>query len=155
MAKVINSSSPYKLPNDLYRVLFKAPKVEEEMVKTAGSTCPLGACPLPFSFDLQSSMATWCLGWHAILLSKYLHSKCGHYEALEAVLYMLHSAIQESHQTSARGASVAIAASCHLVVGVSALWDCRDLWSSFFFYPLHQILSLCRTIYVLSRSSDA
>ncbi len=31
-AKVISSSSPYKVPNDLYLALLKAHKVEEEIV---------------------------------------------------------------------------------------------------------------------------
>ncbi len=34
-AKVISSSSPYRVPTDLYTAPFKAPKVEEEMVKAA------------------------------------------------------------------------------------------------------------------------
>ncbi len=46
-AKVNSSLSPYKVPNDLYSALFKAPKVEEEMVKAAGNVRPLPSLPLP------------------------------------------------------------------------------------------------------------
>ena len=46
MTKVTVSLSPYNLPNDLFMPLFKASKVEEEMVKAAGSTCPLPINPI-------------------------------------------------------------------------------------------------------------
>ncbi len=137
-AKVISSSSPYKVPSDLYSALFKAPKVEEEMVKAAGNVRPL-----PINSDLrkavetfyESSMATWRLGLHATLLSKYVYSKCGQDPVLEAVCKKLHGAIRESRQTSARGASVAIAAQRRLVVDASAFRDCRDLRSSLLATP--------------------
>ncbi len=102
-AKVISSSSTYKVPNDLYSALFKAPKVEEEMVKAAGNVRPL-----PTNTDLrkaaatfyESSMVTWRLGLHTTLLSKYLHSKFGQEPVMEAVCKKLHGAIQVSRQTS-------------------------------------------------------
>ncbi len=129
MVKVISSSSPYKVPTDLYTALFEAPKVEEEMVKVAGNVPPL-----PINSNLQkavetfyeSSMATWLLRLCTTLLSKCVHSKCGQDPVLEAVSEKLHGAIQESRQTSARSASVAIAAQCRLVVDASAFRDCRD-----------------------------
>ncbi len=122
-AKVISSLSPYKVPTDLYMDLFKAPKVEEEMVKMAGNVCPL-----PINPDLrkavetfyESSMVTWRLRLHATLLSKYVHSRCGQDAVLEAVCKKFHGAIREYHQTSARGVSVAIAAQRRLVVNASA-----------------------------------
>ena len=43
--KVMVSSFPYKVPNDLFWSLFKAPKVEEEMLKAVGSIHPLPVNP--------------------------------------------------------------------------------------------------------------
>ncbi len=75
-------------------------------------------------------MATWCLGWYATLLSKYLCSNCCQDPVLEAaVICKLHGAIQESCQTSARGASVAILVECHLVVVASAFYGLGELGS--------------------------
>ncbi len=102
--KVISSSSPYKVPTDLYTALFtcfKAAKVEEEMVKAAGNVRPL-----PINSDLwkaveifyESSVVTWHLRLHVTLLSKYLHSKCGQDPVLKVVCKKIHGAIRESRQ---------------------------------------------------------
>ncbi len=93
------------------------------MVKVAGNVRTL-----PISSNLrkavetfyESSMATWHLRLHDTLLSRCLHGKCGQDPVLEAVCKELHSAIQESRQTSARGASVSIATQRRLVVDASA-----------------------------------
>ncbi len=45
MAKITSSLSPYKMSNDLYMALFRAPKAEEEMIIAVGSTFPLSINP--------------------------------------------------------------------------------------------------------------
>ncbi len=102
------------------------------MTKAADSTCLM-----PVNPDLQkaaetfyeSSMASWCLGWHATLLSKYLYSKRCQGPVFEAVIRKLHGVIQRSHQTLAHGALVAIAAQRRLIgcrcIYFSGLQDLR------------------------------
>ncbi len=46
MAKITNSSSPYKVPNDLYTTLFKAAKVQEEMGKAHVLLIPYQSVPI-------------------------------------------------------------------------------------------------------------
>ncbi len=99
MTKVIDASSAYKVPVELYMSLFKTPKVEEEIVKQVGNIHPL-----PINPDLcraletyfESSMATWRLGWFMAVMINYLYN---HYQAdpvLKAVCNHLHGAIRES-----------------------------------------------------------
>ena len=82
---------------------------------------------LEVSYEL--SMATWHLRWHMKVLSQYLHSKCRGDPVLSAVSSRLHSAVQESRQTSAQGASVAIAAQHRMVLDASPFRDSRTLRS--------------------------
>ncbi len=67
----------------------------------------------------ESLMGTWCLGWDMTVLSHYLYNKCKGDSILGAVSSKLHSATQESRQTSAQGASVATAAQRHMASDAS------------------------------------
>ncbi len=53
-AMVTVSSFPYKVPNDFFQALFKAPRLEE-MTKAVGSTCPFSVNP-----NLQMAVETFC-----------------------------------------------------------------------------------------------
>ncbi len=126
------------MPNDLFTALFKAPKVDKEVTKAAGSTRPLPVNPdLWKAVEIfnESFMVTWHIEWHSTLFSKYLYSKCCQHPVLETVICRLHGAIQESCQTLACCASVAIAAQHCLVVDASAFLHCRDLKSSLLATP--------------------
>ncbi len=115
------------MPNELFTDLFKAPKVEEQIVKAAGSTHSLRISPnlrkAVETFHDPSNVALY-LRWHATLLFKYLHSKCGQDPVLKAVLCKFHSAIQESGQTLAHGLPDVIEAQRRLVINASAVRDC-------------------------------
>ncbi len=128
--KVTDAVSAYKIPAELYTLLFKTPKVEEEMVKQVGNIRPLAITPdlrkaLEASFE--SSMVIWQLGWHMMVMINYLCNHCQADPVLKAVCNHLHGAIRESRQTSAQAALVAIAAQCHMILDASAFWVCRSL----------------------------
>ncbi len=53
MAKAIVPLSSYKVLNDLFMAIFKAPKVEEEMVKVLDCTCHLPINPDFLSYRRQ------------------------------------------------------------------------------------------------------
>ncbi len=100
--------------------------------------------PLAINHDLrraleassESSMATWHLGWHMMVMINYLHNHCQADPVLIAVCNHLHGAIQESHQTSAQAASGAIAAECRMILDASAFQDCRPLRATLLSTPL-------------------
>ncbi len=120
--KVMDAASAYKVLVELYSSLFRTPKVEEEIVKQVGNICPLAINPdlrraLEASFE--SSMATWQLGWHMMVMINYLYDHCQADPVLKAVCNHLHGAIRESRQTSAQAASVAIAAQRRMILNAS------------------------------------
>ncbi len=128
--KVTDAASVYKVQAELYTSLFKSPKVEEEKVKQVGNIRPLA---INFDFhralesSIESSMATRRLGWHMTVLINYLYNHCQGDPVLKALCNHLHGAIQESLQTSAQAASVAIAAERRMILNASAFQDCRPL----------------------------
>ncbi len=127
-AKVMDGASAYKVPAELS--LFKSPKVEEEMVKQVGNIRPLGINPdfrRALEVPLESSMATWRLGWHMTVLINYLYNYCQGGPVLKAVCNHLHRAIRESPLTSAQVASVAIAAQRCMILNASTFRDCKPL----------------------------
>ncbi len=129
-SKVTDPASAYKVLAELYTVLFKSPKVEEEMVKQVGNIRPLAIYSdlcRALEASYESSMATWWLGWHMTVLINYMYNHCQGDPVLKAVCNYLHGAIQESRLTSAQGASVAIAAQCRMILDASAFQDCQPL----------------------------
>ncbi len=117
--KHVNSASQFKLPSDVYASLFKAPRVDEELLRAIGpSRAPPQSSELRKAFDAlyESSMASWRLGWHLTVLSQFLKQQNIQDPVTRAVISHMHSAIQESRKVSATGASSAIAASCRMVL---------------------------------------
>ena len=115
-SKVTDAASAYKVPAELYTSLFKTPKVEEEMVKQVGNIRPLAINPdlhRAMEASFGSSMVTWQLGWHMMVMINYLYNHCQADPALKAVCNHLHGASRESRQTSAKAALVAIAREPH------------------------------------------
>ncbi len=69
------------------------------------------------------------------VLSHFLHTKCKGDPVLSAVSSRLHSAAQEFRQTSAQGASVAIAAQRRMVLDASPFRDSQTLRSTLLATP--------------------
>ncbi len=139
-AMVILSLYPCNVPNDLFQALCKAPKVEEEITKTAGScqSQSTESCR-----DILRVLNGDLVSWMACNL-EYLYSKCCQDPVIEAVICELHGAIQESHQILACGALVVIVAQHHLAA--SAFRVCMVLTPG---YPLLWPLSLWDAVYAL------
>ncbi len=73
--KHVSSTSQFKVPSDVYASLFKAPRVDEELLLAIGtSRAPPHSSELKKAFDklYESSMVSWRLGWHLTVLSQFL-----------------------------------------------------------------------------------
>ena len=98
------------------------------MVKQVGNIRPLAINPdlrRALGASFESSVVTWQLGWHMMVMISYLYNHCQADPVLKAVCNHLHGAIRESHQTSAQGASVAIAAQRCMILDAPTFRDCR------------------------------
>lgn len=111
------------------------------MTKDLGSNCPLA-----INSDLWKAVEIFYESWLALnsaestVLVHYLYNRCCDDPIFVVIICKLHGAspiypgpyiigvvMTRSDQTSAGGASLAIAAQCHLVLDASAFRDCRNL----------------------------
>ncbi len=94
--KVMVPLLPYMVPAELYLVLLKTLKVEEEMTEQVGNIHPLAINPDLYWAMETSYQASWHLGWHSKILVSCIFNKCQDDSALKTVCGRLHGAIRVS-----------------------------------------------------------